>query len=166
MPCSIIVFHKIIYSNSVLFYDPVSVCKLSSPELSYCVQSPALVTSESGLGGILEDGSAAAASDGGQHVTVSPLPLHSGLADPLLNSIIGLTFSTTCSSSYLCPELTQRYKFINCLADLILASTAPVSFGLCSAKVLTVQPVISQCEVFASSAIDHPHPLNSIPSFL
>lgn len=154
MPCSIIVFHKIIYSNSTLFYDPVSVCKLSSPELSYCVQSPALVTSESGLGGILEDGRAAAASDGGQHITVSPLPstLHSGLADPLLNSIIGLTFSTTCSSLYLCPELTQRYKFLNCLADLILASTAPVSFGLCSAKVLTVQPVISQCEVFGSSA--------------
>lgn len=42
MPWSIIVFHKIIYSNAILFYDPVSACKLSSPELSCCVQSPPL----------------------------------------------------------------------------------------------------------------------------
>lgn len=107
MPCSIIVFHKIIYSNATLFYDPVSVCKLSSPELSYCVQSPALVRSESGLGVILEDGRAAAASDAGEHITVSLLPSPSiqelCLADPLLNNIIGLTFSTTCCSMYLCP---------------------------------------------------------------
>lgn len=70
MPCSIIVFHKIIYSNATLFDDPVSVCKLSSPELGYCVQSPALVRSESGLGVILEDGRAAAASDGGEHIVL------------------------------------------------------------------------------------------------
>lgn len=107
MPCSIIIFHKIIYSNATLFYDPVSVCKLSSPGLSYCVQSPALVRSESGLGVILEDGRAAAASDAGEHITVSLLPSLSiqelCLADPLLNNIIGLTFSTTCCSMYLYP---------------------------------------------------------------
>lgn len=42
MPWSIVVSHKIIYSNATLCYDPVSTYKLSSPELSYCVQSPPL----------------------------------------------------------------------------------------------------------------------------
>ena len=35
-------FPKIICGNATLCYDPVSACKLSSPELSYCVQSQPL----------------------------------------------------------------------------------------------------------------------------
>lgn len=42
MPWSIVVFHNFIYSNATSCYDPVSACRLSSPELSYCVQSPPL----------------------------------------------------------------------------------------------------------------------------
>lgn len=60
------------------------------------MQSPPLVRSESGLGVIQEDGTAAAVSDGGQHITVSLLPslciqelCH---ADPPLNAIIELIF--------------------------------------------------------------------------
>lgn len=108
-------------------------------------------------------------SDGGQHITVSPLPSTFAFRSFVFlifffNSIIDLTFPTACCSVYLCPELTQRSKFVNCLAGLILEPTAPVYFWLCSAKVLTVQPVISQCEVFGSSTT-WPSPLNSIPSF-
>lgn len=67
----------------------------------------------SGLGVVQEDGIAAAVSAGGQHISCFPSAFYlciqeHCLADPLLSSIIDLTFSATCCSIYLCPELTQR----------------------------------------------------------